>query len=147
MLADRLGRCATGSGAKPCTLQPPQTSRQIFRLKSIVVGLFVQCSTPCDRTRAKRSVRMPIAMPIRTNRVPATLSAERHHVLRCLYPEGVRLTGLGTFERRPTPLLPKSKRAMAKIPIPHPARCAPNKERSANKFSSRNVCPLHKEHV
>jgi hypothetical protein len=68
-------------------------------------------------------------------------------VLRCLSPGCVRLTGLGAFDRRPAPLLPKSKRAMAKILISHPARCAPTRERSANKFSSRNVCPLHKECV
>src|SRR6266446_6709105 len=146
MLADRLGRCATGSGAKPCTLQPPQTSRQIFRLKRIVVGPFAQCRTPCDRTSAKRSIRMPTAIPIRTRNTPATSSAERQ-VPCCLSPRVARLTGLGTFDSRPTPLLPKSKRAMAEIPILHPVWCAPNKERSANKFSSRNMCPLHKEHV
>ena len=95
----------------------------------------------------KRSVRMPAAIPIRTRKAPATSSAERRHVLRCLSPGCVRLTGLGAFDRRPAPLLPKSKRAMAKILISHPARCAPIRERSANKFSSRNVCPLHKECV
>jgi hypothetical protein len=37
MLADRLGRCFTGNGDKPCTLQVPRLSLQIFSCKVIMV--------------------------------------------------------------------------------------------------------------
>jgi hypothetical protein len=37
MLADRLGRCFTGWDGRPCTLQVPQSSLQIFSCKLIVV--------------------------------------------------------------------------------------------------------------
>ena len=33
-LADRLGRCAAGSGAKPCTLQVPHVLQQIRSCRS-----------------------------------------------------------------------------------------------------------------
>ena len=39
MLADRLGRSDTGTADGPCTLQVPQTSRQILMRKLILVGL------------------------------------------------------------------------------------------------------------
>jgi hypothetical protein len=87
MLAERLGRCDTGTGDRPYTLQVPQRSRQIFSCKLIAVGfmccLILQlalsachCRMPCIRTKAKRSVKMPIATPISTRKVPATSSGD-----------------------------------------------------------------------
>jgi hypothetical protein len=55
MLAERLGRCDTGTGAKPSTLQLPQMSRQILRCKLIVFGLCsMQQAVHEDQRKAKR---------------------------------------------------------------------------------------------
>src|SRR6267143_2765622 len=48
MLADRLGRCFTGSDGRPCTLQLPRSSLQIFRCKLIVVTLLLSADGRCS---------------------------------------------------------------------------------------------------
>ena len=56
-----------------------------------------------------------------------------------------RLTEVGALAGAWSRLLLKSKRAMVNFPISHPARCARHKKASADKFSSGNGGPRHKE--
>jgi hypothetical protein len=55
MLADKLGRCGTGTEDSPCTLQVAQLSRQIFSCKLIATSLCsMQRAVDKDEQQAQR---------------------------------------------------------------------------------------------
>ena len=63
MLADRLRRCFTGSDGRPCTLQLPRSSLQIFSCKLIVVDSLAQCRQPSDQFLVRESTLTQALLP------------------------------------------------------------------------------------
>src|SRR6267142_3238205 len=97
MLADRLGRCFTGSDGRPCTLQLPRSSLQIFRCKLIVVDSLLSAdgrSSARGRSRirvwfAGAPERRRCRPPLRTTRNeghPSGYGTRRRSALPCPSP-------------------------------------------------------------
>ena len=125
MLADRLERCNTGTGDKPCTFQLPQMSRQILRCKLIMFGICsMRCAVHEDQRKAKR--QKADGETYQDGESPKELKRRWAHATDL---ESVS----GDIQERHSqaPLLT--------------GRGEPNKKQRSNKFSTGNARPLYKE--
>lgn len=79
MLAERVGKSDDGTGDSPCTLQVPQTSRQILMRRLIVVGLCL-VNNAVNKDQGKPKHQYPYRDPRQDEERASSL---QHRTLPC----------------------------------------------------------------